>query len=143
MDEISILFAVMCGVHHVNYYIYHFCPNSVLILLNGMQFIIACTFPNYNRVVFFTYGGLCIKLMDHVSYHARVTASVKELIHISVGLFICSVILWVIDYVCIYNLYLHSVWHVMIGITGYYSFKIIALAAQPSPSSDRRHLELA
>lgn len=126
MDEISIFFAIMIGLRHVNIYIYEFCHPFILTLVNTAQFIIVCLFPEYNRIMFFIYGGMCVKLIDNMGHHINMSSVIKNDIHTAVGLFGASVIVWAIDYICLYHIYLHALWHILIGLTGFYLFKIFA-----------------
>lgn len=118
LDELSIMITFITTIHYINNNIYKFCNCKYITILNIFQLIMMFINPNLNRFIFFTYALIFIKLINRFKLSG-------ENLGISKGLFFVSFLCWLIDYVCYAHLYLHCVWHILIGLTGFYFFKTL------------------
>ena len=126
MDELSINFALIITLFYVNTRVKIFNPH-ILLMVIICQFISMFIIPQYNRLLLFIYGfyfWILIRTLKNSN------EKIKQQINQAEILFVLSVLCWILDYMCIpilYSLYLHSIWHILIGLTGYYAFKSIHL----------------
>ena len=114
LDEFSIILSIVVSVNFMNGY-YQFYNNDILHCINFFQILFIFILPDFNRICLFIYGFMAMKLIvNHVKLNRE--------IEISRRLFIFSVFLWIVDYICYFHLYLHSFWHISIGLTSLYLF---------------------
>jgi alkaline ceramidase len=122
LDEFSIIISIILSLHFINLHIYKFCNYYFLCFVNILQCVLMFTYPIYNRLIFFMYAFYFWKFLRQIKskmcHHHKYYIFVPEL------LFCISVFSWIIDYfICIKIINFHAIWHILIGMTGYYLFR--------------------
>lgn len=130
-DELSISLLLMLIIHKL------FSKNTIFInIFCGLQLFVQMYYPFFNRFFLFLYGiPVAYKVLSHSKTHS------KQVINL-VCIAIFSAICWILDFVCCeafcdlrfhpklgqnleIRLTWHSVWHCLIGLTGFMMIEFI------------------
>ncbi len=96
-----------------------------------LQLIIQFTYSEYNRFILFLYAILFInKFWLALKSNDKM---IKWYAHITVGLFVSSVVCWICDfYICEKDSFLnfHGIWHILIALTSYFTVETCLLVTK-------------
>ena len=120
LDEFFIMYSIAITSHYINNNIYNFCNKYLLACINFIQIILLFLFPELNRLFLFGYGFYSLIILNHIKNN--IIHESNNNIVIAENLFFLSVICWLIDFMCVFTFNFHSLWHILIGLTGYHIF---------------------
>lgn len=126
-DEISIVATIIVALNHMNKHVHTIINVRIMHILSVIMMLSVICMIKYNRFIMFAWSVPIVLFVR--KYYSDLDVISSKYIYYAQGLFVIGFVCWIIDYACfsaLYYLYLHGVWHCLVGYCAFFVFKSIS-----------------